>query len=33
VNQTTSVELAFQIDPAMLAAIGGGFSRAFTIHN
>jgi hypothetical protein len=32
-NQTTSVELAFQIDPTMLAALGGGFLRAFMIHN
>jgi hypothetical protein len=32
-SQTTSVELAFQIDPMMFAALGGGFVRAFTIHN
>jgi hypothetical protein len=32
-NQTTSVELAFQIDPTMLAAIGDGFLHAFMIHN
>jgi hypothetical protein len=32
-NQTTSVELAFQIDPTMLAALGSGFLHAFMIHN